>query len=314
MPSKKSVEVDENKKLRISYFLGLLFFLVVVFLLIFYWFIPHEKIEFVSDYQNYNFSLSSSEEMQFYPNLRFSTPEISYNIHDCSLSRSYDAKNALDIIEEKSLLSFYPVSENEMISIHCEEVRGFSGGIYVAGEGGPTNITKAGNFNIINSGNILLLKDSRCSKPNIAIHELLHVLGFKHSNNENNIMYNFTSCDQVISSDILDLINELYSIEGLPDLFFEEVIASMSGKYLDANVTIRNYGLVDSESFRLVLFADGEIIKDLQVDPILVGYGKVLSFSNLWVPQISTTQLEFSIETDFPELDKKNNKNKLEIK
>ena len=56
-------------------------------------------------------------------------------------------------------------------------------GKFIAGEGGPTNITVSGKYNVITHGSILLIRESRCSIPTIAIHELLHVLGFKHSNN-----------------------------------------------------------------------------------------------------------------------------------
>ena len=59
-------------------------------------------------------------------------------------------------------------------------------GLFIAGEGGPSNITKSGDFSVITHGSILLIKESKCERPNIAIHELLHALGFDHSENPNN--------------------------------------------------------------------------------------------------------------------------------
>jgi hypothetical protein len=186
--------------------------------------------------------------------------------------------------------------------------------MFIAGEGGPTNITKGKDLNVIFQGTILLIRDSKCSEPNVALHELFHVLGFNHSENSNNIMYYVSKCRQEISDDMVDLINELYSIPSYADLSFEDVSANMNGKYLNTNFTIRNYGLKDTTSSKLKIYADGKEIKSIDIHPLEIGYGRSISLSNVFISQLNVNELEFLIETSFPELDKENNKIILEIK
>ena len=118
---------------------------------------------------------------------------------------------------------------------------------FVAGEGGPTNISSTNDFNVITHGQVLLLRDSDCPTPNVATHELLHALGFAHSTNPNNVMYPVTNCDQTIGQDIPELINTLYSTPSYSDLSFANASAIIHGRYLDTNISISNNGLNDSE-------------------------------------------------------------------
>lgn len=304
--------MEERKK----FFLNFIAILVILALSV-YWFVPLNKIHFNTGPRNYNFSLNSSvnSDLQFYPNLRFANTDISFKIYDCSLQRKYDMERAFDIIEEKTILSFYPVQYGEEIFVTCEDKNVFDkeSKTYVAGEGGPTSVTISGNFNIISSGEILLLKDSGCENPNIAIHELLHVLGFVHSDNPNNIMYEFSRCDQTIGEDMVDYINELYSVPTQPDLAFEGVGAVMNGKYLTVNFTVRNNGLTYSGKSKVIIIADEKIVKEVEIAPIEAGEGIKISLST-WVPQINVKKIEFVIDNDFSELDKINNHIYLEIK
>ncbi|MFC1682554.1 matrixin family metalloprotease, partial [Nanoarchaeota archaeon] len=228
---------------------------------------PHKPIEFGVRSFNNNFSLGGSEQesMQFYHNMRYSDSRISYRIDGCSLQKEDDMEGAFEILAGSTLLDFYSVDFDEEIYISCDDKNRFEGGLFIAGEGGPTNITRAGEFNVILNGKILLVRKSECSKPNIALHELLHSLGFDHSSNKNNIMFNISNCGQVIGQDLLDLINELYVIPSQPDLTFEDVSASIKGKYLDVDVGIRNYGLRDSENFILVISSEGNLKSPLHI-------------------------------------------------
>ena len=311
-----SIDEEAEEKRGLKLFLSFLFFLLVVGLLLFYWFIPLGDFQFVlSSPGHSNFSDSSSSGgVQFYENMRFPSKEISYNIIDCPLQRTNDMEKAFEVISNLTILSFYPSSSDEEITINCEEAAKVKRGLFIAGEGGPTNITRAGKFSVITEGQILLLRDSVCTNPNVAIHELLHSLGFDHSNNRNNIMYNITNCRQVIGEDLISLIDDLYTEESLPDLTFENVEAGMSGRYLNTNISIRNNGLADSGDFKLIIYADEKKIKEVEINEILLGYGRVISLSNIRVSQISVDELEYSIESSFSELDKKNNKIELKIK
>jgi len=296
-------------------FFSIVFILFVVSLLVFYWFIPFNTIEFGTKSSSSNFSLSSeTENMQFYSNMRFAESRISYKIGECSQKKRNDMENAFEIIENLTTLSFYPIVSNEEISITCDAKNKIEGSMFIAGEGGPTNVSKTNKFYVISGGKILLIRSSPCIKPNVAIHELLHVLGFGHSTNKNNVMYNFSNCKQTIGQDTIDLINKLYSFPSYSDLEFENVSATMHGKRLDTEVTIKNNGLKDSEKANLIIYADEKIVKEIEVNPIGIGYGKVIILTNVLVKKLSIKELKFVIESDFNELDKDNNERILKIK
>ena len=297
--------------------LSFVFFLLVVGLLVFYWFLPLDEIEFgFSSPGHTNFTLNSSNEenMQFYPNLRYSEARISYRIEACTLQKEDDMRSAFKVIEDKTVLDFYEVSSNEQILVTCESGTKFQGEFFIAGEGGPTEITQAGDFNVIEKGGIVLIRDSNCENPNVAIHELLHALGFDHSQNPENIMYEVSRCNQEIGQDTLNLIDELYSIESLPDLLFEDASASMSGRYLDVSMTIRNNGLIESGMSKVLVYADGDLIKELDVEEIPIGSGKIITMTNILVLQSSVSDLRLSIDYSQRELKKGNNEITLKIK
>lgn len=295
--------------------LGMVFTIFVVSLLGFYWFIPHGSISFGTKSGNSNFSISSEyEEMQFYENMRFANPNISYRISNCPLQKQNEMEYAFEIISNMSVLDFYVVNNNEEIFVTCDSRNKVEGDLFIAGEGGPTNITQAGEFSVISHGQILLIRESKCKDPNIALHELLHVLGFKHSSNPNNIMYNISKCDQVIGDDIVGLINRLYAYPSYPDLVFENVSAQMKGKFLDVNISVRNNGLKDADVAKIIIYADGKKIKEVELEPLQIGYGRMMVLGNIWIPQIIVNELEFYIDYNGNELEKENNRIKLEIK
>ncbi len=297
-------------------FFSFIFILFISLLLVFYLFAPFETTEFEMKSNNYNFSLNNSlsKNMQFYENMRYSDKEISYKIYDCPLQKKGDMREAFEIISNLTILDFYPVISEEEISITCDSKNKMEGSLFIAGEGGPTNITNSGFFNVIFHGKILLIKQSECERPNIAIHELLHTLGFDHSSNANNIMYYLSKCGQVIGQDQIDLMNEVYSVPSLPDLVFENVSAIMHGRYLDINMTILNHGLKNSEEFMALIYADEELVKKIDFDVLKIGYGKKIMLTNLWVNQLNIKELKLFIDLDVDELEKNNNKVILKIK
>jgi len=186
-------------------------------------------------------------------------------------------------------------------------------GLFIAGEGGPTNITRTKNFNIITSGKVLLIKDSNCPRPNIALHELLHALGFDHSKNTNNIMYNVSNCRQTLGEDIPNLINKLYSVPNYADLSFGNVSAIMKGKYLDLNLTVRNNGLKKAENATIIISADDKILKKINLSSLEIGRGTSIFLTNLFVNQIKVNKIEIFIDSEFEELDKSDNKLVLQV-
>lgn len=290
-----------------------IFFIIV---LLFFYFIPLKTITFASNSSNGNFSSIPEMDggMQFYKNMRFPESRISYRILNCPLSKQNSMQLAFELMEDDTSLNFYPVDNNEEISISCEEREKHNGHLFIAGEGGPTNITAIGNFAVILNGEILLIRESNCEKPNVAIHELLHVLGFQHSTNQQNIMYNITNCEQTIGDDVIQLIDELYSIPSYSDLAFENVSAILNGRFLDLDFSVMNLGLKNAEEFKIKIYADKEFIKEIGMEPIDIGYGRFVGMKNIWIPQLNIQDLELVIDSEFEEINKENNKIRLEIK
>jgi len=287
---------------------------LVILLLVFYIFFPTSKFE-IENPENSNFSLGiNSGNMQFYENMRYSNSRISYKIEKCALQKENDMRNAFDILASRTALSFYPVLFNEEISVTCDDKEKIEGSMFIAGEGGPLNITKTSNFNVILKGKILLIRESECPTPNIALHELLHSLGFVHSENPQNIMYRISRCNQTIGNDTIDLIDTLYSYPTYPDLSFENVSAVMHGRYLDAEINIRNNGLIKSEKAKVIISSGGSVINEFDLDSLDVGYGRSFVMKNIFVKKLSVDELEFTIDASFNELKKENNKVILKIK
>ena len=295
--------------------LSILFFFLAIGLLLLYWFIPLSDSQFISFGQENNSIIPIDQnKLQFYPNMRFPYSRISYNIEDCPLKKVDDMERAFNIIENATILDFYPVTNGEEITVTCEDKTRVEGGLFIAGEGGPNNITKIGDLNLIYNGKVLLYKESECENPNIATHELLHALGFDHVQNPGDIMYNVTKCSQTINQETIDLINDLYSIPSYPDLALGEISALMRGKYLNTNFTIKNEGLVVAPGTMVEIYADEKKVREVYVDPLDTGHGKIITLTNLWINQFSIENLKYVIVANFDELKKENNKVELQIK
>ncbi|MBI2057345.1 matrixin family metalloprotease, partial [Candidatus Pacearchaeota archaeon] len=247
----------------------IIFLIFIVSILWIYWFTGFGDVQLLkSNSQDSNFSMNlTSDNMQFYENLRYSDSKISYRIADkCTLQKKADAERAFEILENKTILDFYSVNNNEEILITCESRQKIKEDYFIAGEGGPVNISKAGQFNVILNGQVLLIRQSECANPNIALHEILHALGFGHSANENNIMYEISKCSQTLGEDIPRFIDELYSVPSKSDLAFEEVIPLIhDGKYLDLNMSIKNIGLKDSEKAFVNIYLDNEVFEKIEL-------------------------------------------------
>jgi len=290
----------------------------VIILLVFYWILPiGELIEFgVSGPRHANFTLNASldQDMQFYDNMRYQSPNISYRIEGCPLAREDEMERAFDFLETNTMLNFYEVDSREEISVTCEDSASGEKRLFIAGEGGVTNVTVTENFNVIFNGKVLLLRESRCSNPIVGTHELFHALGFDHSDNPNNIMYPTVKCKQTIGEDLIDYISWIYSFPNLPDLSFEDTSASMKGAYLSFVITIRNHGLKNSEGSTVIIYADNKSIKEFEVEPIPIGNGRIITLSNIFVMQRNINELELFLKYDAEELNKDNNRLTLEIK
>ncbi len=287
---------------------------LAIFALLFLYIFPLGSIDFSGKPYNSNFSLSNNESMQFYSHLRYRTENISYYISNCKMQKKENMEQAFSILENLTILKFIPNETNLELTVSCEDKVIEDNGMFIAGEGGVVNVTISGKFNIVSKGEILLLRKSNCERPNIAIHELLHALGFKHSLNKDNIMYNVTECSQTISQDIIDEINRLYSIPSYPDLSFENASGSLTGRFLEVNISIMNYGLQDAYNAELFIYSDKNLVKQMNLSSLKAGAGRMLTITNIFVSQINVNNISLEIKYPFDELDKENNKITLEIK
>ena len=269
--------------------------------------LPHETVEFET-FQG-NISDLPAKSVQFYSSMRYVEKNIPYLIsQNCSEKKQKDFERAVQIIEDKSILRFYK-SEKPEIIITCSNIapEPEEEGHFVAGEGGPTTIINATNHAVILFGKIALYRPENCDRPQVAIHELLHALGFDHNNNTKSIMYPYTKCDQEIDVNILEEIKELYSEPSLADLIIESINATKKGYYLNFEVTVSNLGLKKISRAELTITDDRmEEIKKFSLEEFDIGAKRKLSVQNLRIPR-NLQKLKFTINTPESELSKENN-------
>ena len=248
----------------------------------------------------------------FSENLRFNHNRISYFIEDeCSGVRRDAMVRAFSLFaKEMKIISFYEVSANADINVGCSnDYIPLGENLFAAGEGGPSRIINTSSFKTIEKGKISLYNDPRCDMPVVEIHELGHVFGFDHSSDPKNIMYNISSCDQKISKDMVELINNLYSIEPLADASIKDVVAIKRGRYLDFNVTILNEGLIGIEKINLTIVADDEVVQVMEMGEIGIGYGRTMRATNVRLPSKDISVIDFIVDKNdaVPELSEDNN-------
>ncbi len=254
---------------------------------------------------------------QFYPNMKFNHNSISYKIHsDCSNEKKERMISAFNELSNKvGVISFYYNNENFDIEVSCSERTNLSiqKDFFIAGEGGPKEIIRTGNYNIITSGVILLYdnaKGVKCSWPNIELHELLHVFGFAHSEDENSLMYSYLeSCNQVLDEDIINSLKKLYSQENLAELYFKEVIAVKRGRYLDFNITIENSGDIDANNVILTVLDNGKRLKDFNLNDMPFGTSLIFSVTYFELGSRSSNNIKLIIDmsNSIKEFDEENN-------
>jgi len=214
-------------------------------------------------------------------------------------------------------ISFYPTISDPDIEITCSEENkpGINEKHFVAGEGGAKEIIQTNRFNIITEGVILLyenndLRTIDCDYPNVELHELLHVFGFDHVNNKKSIMFPFIeSCDQILDSLLIEKLDQLYSLENLPDLYFQNISAIKKGRYIDFNITIKNSGSVNSENVTLTILDEDKIVEERDLGKFKFGSGVSLQSTNLKLFRLNPEKITFVLdqENNIIEIDEENN-------
>jgi len=263
-----------------------LMFLVVLFLTTIYilylnWPGELQEFTFISE-QDKDINYTTSQ--QFYENMRFPDKFITYNFNPaCSGEKIVNAEEAFLVLEDKTILEFEKTGDNPQIIILCsdESPESSGEGYFVAGEGGPTEVINTSLYGAILSGKLSLYREEECESPNIAIHEILHVLGFEHNNNPESILYPELNCDQEIDDYIISDLNNLYSFVGNSDLKIKSVDASKEGRYLNFDIEIINRGLVEIADSNLRVYSEGEFVKEFSLENIGIGVKKTLHVENL---------------------------------
>lgn len=281
------------------------------------------SVSFENPTDDVNENVNLSAVNQFYPNMKFNHKQILYTLDiNCPIKTKERMLMAFDELSSQvSVLSFKEVVSSPDIEVSCseEDKPSISEDYFVAGEGGAKEIIQTGKFNVINGGIILLYEDKEgldCNYPSIELHELLHVFGFDHSDEEGILMYPYLeSCDQVLDTSIIEKLEELYSSENLPDLYFSEVVAIRKGKYLDFNLTIKNAGVKDISSVNFSIFDEGEFVESKKIGEIKYGAGIFIEITNFKLNNRESEEVEFVIDRldVVKELDEENNVAKVEF-
>ncbi|MEK6909396.1 MAG: CARDB domain-containing protein [Nanoarchaeota archaeon] len=275
--------------------------------------IPRESINLVNTNSQQITTTNTIPSKQFYDNMRYSDRTINYHISEsCPENKANRTKEALDTIEAKTVLIFNPVSKpNSVLNILCSDIspEAEEENHFVAGEGGPSRVLNSTLYSVILEGKVALYREGTCNNANVAIHELLHALGFDHNNNRRSILYPTLECDQEIDQEIIDSINELYGVESLPDLTFDKVNATKSGRYLNFHIEVLNRGLISANNAVVGIYADNKFIETFDLNTISIGAKKIIDVGNLKVP-LNAENIEFVIDygEEIAELYENNNK------
>ena len=324
--SKKS-QISFGKILSLALLITLL---IALFITAYYLYlnIPRSPEKLEINLEPIVFENLTSEINQFYPNMKFNHNDISYYIdNNCDNEKKQKMRLAFDELSNNvPIISFYPTVNNPDIEITCNQqsqiVSENEGKKhFVAGEGGAKEIIQTGRFNIITEGVILLYENPKirtieCDYPNVALHELMHVFGFDHTNNKRSLMYPLIeSCDQILDLSIINYLNTLYSQPNLPDLYFEDLKVTKKGRYIDFNLTIKNSGAIDAESVILTILDDNKVIHEDELcpeeDSCIFKFGSGISIftKNLKLKHLNPDQISFIIDKNnkIKEIDENNN-------
>lgn len=243
----------------------------------------------VKSYSQFVMNVSENalfQSSQFYLNMRFAKREISYRIEEvCGNRKNREIQEAFSLIAEKTRISFYPVSNNAEIDIICsdeapqEDISDKQ--FYIAGEGGPTEARNLTTGYLILKGKVSLFKDEKCDEPKLAVHEILHVLGFDHNNNPKSVMYPVTHCDQSLDEYISNEINRLYAQDTLPDLTILKINATRSSYGVSFKISVINAGFKEAINSKIELFSGINRIANYSFGVMQPGMINTLEVKNL---------------------------------
>ncbi len=281
-------------------------------------YLPGEKVVFTPVSAPSTTVPSVPASVQFYPFMRFSDSQITYYIYPaCNKNKEDKVISAFSTLESSTLLRFIPTTQEDAdLEIFCSNIAPVADerNHFVAGEGGPSKVINTSLYYVILHGKVSLYRDDPCDESKVALHEILHALGFDHSQNSLSIMYPITNCKQQLDQYIIDSINEMYALPSLPDLTVLDATATTQGRYLSFHVTVANLGLRDARNAILSIESNGESIKEFDLENIAIGTKKYLDVQNVRLPStLERLSFHISMNNDGRELTLKNNELALEF-
>ena len=132
-------------------------------------------------------------------------------------------------------------------------------GDHTLGLGGPT-VVDTGRYNVTVNGEVTMASmDTFCLNTVVALHELGHVLGFDHPDDPASFLYKTADCDQGFTPQVTEALRELYQDPAKAELELAGANVSASGRFLLANLTVLNSGLVESAETGVELGAEKRI-------------------------------------------------------
>ncbi len=269
------------------------------------------------EYKIYNVTLKITHPLLF-KNIRWAKMPIFVKIDNntCIESRRDDIRYAMLLwgIETDGVVQFKESENNYQVFINCSKElwQTREGDLIVTklGEGGPTKIIPLDYFNLtIEASATIYSTTKECSRPIRILHELGHVLGLDHVEDEKSIMYPYEDCNQGFTREIKETLKELYKIKAMPDLYFKNATASSSKIYLNISFEIVNAGILSSPPAEIDIFGDNVRIDRKIIEGLEPGEELNVWIQNIYLgKELNNITLIIDPNNFIEEISKENNK------
>lgn len=230
----------------------------------------------------------------------------------CSLKEE-EIKSALKIWEIETSVNLFEIVNSKYADVYVNclpesQVETEIIGEYIyttVGEGGPTNYSDTGLYNLTYEGGVNIYVTTRdCIEPIRILHELGHILGFGHTDDEKNIMYKYETCQQDFSNEMKQTIEELYSRS---DLYFVNASAKLVNSQLSLDIIIGNRVMPPPPPSYLRINANNITLEDQYIGTIDFNLNKTLKFEFNVSNEIDRIELTIDPLNNVNEIDKTNN-------